>query len=175
MSIFESNIFRGHRVGYGMFGLGDLPEGAAPIARLEVYRRRFPTLPSQSTLQSKGATHATTQVVSGTQQRFTFYDSDGDIILGPFTLSQGGTEPVAPSLNKETAAPPARSEGEGLLPGSSAPAAPASEPKWLPWALLGGGVVVAGGIIWAATRRPKPVAANKRRRRKRRRRRRTSR
>ena len=172
MSIFESDIFEGHRVGYGMFGLGDLPEGAAELGpRFDAaYRRRFPTLPSLEVLRSKGATHATTQVVSGTEQRFTFYNEDGDAILGPYTLRQGGAEPVSPTPGKE-AAPPARSEGDGLLPGSSAPSAPASEPKWLPWVLVGGGVVVAGGIIWAATRQPKPVAANRRRRRRRRRRR----
>lgn len=167
--MFDSNIFEGHRVGYG--SLGELPSGAAPISILGAYRSRFPDLPSADILSGKGATHVTTRVVSGTAQEFTFYGEDGERILGPMRLETGGASPAAPDLDKEGASLPARREGDGLLP-SAASEPRGAAPKWVPYALVGGGIVVAGGIIWAVTRN-RPVAPN--RRRKRRRRRRTSR
>lgn len=161
--IFESNLFKGHRVGYG--SLGEVPEGAAPVSRLSAYRSRFPDLPTDRILEAKGATHFRTSVTGGATQSFTFYSEDGDEVF-ELTLTQRGAAPVEPQPGGERPALPARRQGDGLLPSAAEPSG-GGQPRWLPWALVGGGVLVAGGIVWAATRR-QPVAANRRRRRRRR-------
>lgn len=170
--IFEADIFAGPRrgMGRGLAAFGDLPEGAQPLATLSSHRARYPALPIDEMLRSKGATHYTMSRVGDTSAVFTFFNSAGTVVVSPQTLWAAGTDrPVEPTAIKEPSATPmARREGDGLLP-SAAPER-SSEPKWLPWVLIGGGALVAGGIIYAATRRP--VAANRRRRKRRRRRRR---
>lgn len=164
MSIFSGHLFQGAGLSGG---LADVPPGARPVSELDAMRSRFPTLPSASSLRSKGASHFVAGKASGGAMSVTFYDSDGEAVVGPTVVHPGGASPVEPSPMKSTTSLPARREGDGLLPGSSDPASPASEPKWLPWLLIGGGVVVAGGIVWGATRKKAPVKRNRRRRRRR--------
>jgi len=171
MSIFSGDLFD------GMAGLGDLPSGARPVETLSYYRGpgpvgrvTYPGLPSDASLRSKNATHFTMRQLGPTSAEFTFYTADGERSIGPLTVYASGSGPVAPDVTKEEEAPlPARRQGDGLLPSAlpSAPTPRSSEPRWLPWALLGGGTLVAGGIIWAATRRRRAVAPNRRRRRRR--------
>lgn len=161
--IFDTNLFREPMVGV----LGAAPSDAEPVSALASYRSRFPSLPSESQLASKGASHFTVaQAGKGGAATFSFFNAAGDRVSGPTTLHAGGVGPVAPSPTKGSPTP-AHREGDGLLPGSSLPSdSQRSEPKWLPWLLLGGGVVVAGGIVWTATRRkPKKNRRRKRRRR----------
>jgi hypothetical protein len=170
--IFEADVFAGPRRGmYGGFaGMGALPAGADRIsATLSRWRGQFPTLPPNEVLTGKGATHYTTRVVSSGVQEFTFYNSAGNVAVGPLQVWHRLAErPVEPAATREPAATPvARREGDGLLPSATAEASQ-GEPRWLPWLLVGGGVLVAGGIVYASTR--KPVAANRHRRRRRRRR-----
>lgn len=165
MSIFESNIFEGHRVGYGM--LGEVPAGAAPLASLNAYRTRFPTLPSDESLRGKGMTHFTTRArPDGISQDFTFY-GESDEELGPVTVYHAGAGPVAPEPGgpkSEQEPLPARREGDGLLPSSTRPT---STPKWVPVVAVGGGVVALAVVAWAVFgRKPRAVAANRRRRRR---------
>lgn len=167
MSLFESDIFEGHRPGYGLFGLGDLPDGAVGISAYRAYPSRFPALPSLENLRSKGVTHFVVNQAGGGSLRFTFTDESGSIIQQQTVRPTGGEDAAKIRSELRDAPLPARSEDDGLLPGSAETQA-SGAPKWLPYALIGGGVLVAGGILWAATAKPKRVTANRRRRRRRR-------
>jgi hypothetical protein len=149
-------IFGGSMFGTDLSGLGELPAGAVPVAMLAVFRERFPSLPTTAELESKGATHYTTRVTGGTTQEFTFYTTAGERSIGPLSLRHAGAQPAAATVPNHSGS---------LLPDSS-PVEPeaTSEPRWLPWVLLGGGVIVAGGIVFAASRR-RPVVNVRRRRR----------
>lgn len=140
MSIFESDIFEGQRVGYGMLGLGDVPSGAYPIARLAALRTRFPTLPSEEALRSKSLTHfvlagagsdrtdAQLQAYTAAlpQIVITFYGEGDREMTDRYYASGAG--PVAPAPGpKETM--PAPREGDGLLP---SPVTPTGMPRWVP-------------------------------------------
>jgi hypothetical protein len=158
MSIFNTTLF-------GMpatAGLGSLPEGARPLA--EGYRElrlAHPGLPKAIDLP-EGTQYVALSLPH--EVKVDFYRADGRHFR--HVAARHREAPTLQDPVKGGSPLPARSEGDGLLPGSSEPAS-GGAPRWLPYALVGGGVLVASAIVIFATRGTKSVQANRRRRRRR--------
>jgi hypothetical protein len=163
MSIFAGSLFGPYR---SLSGLGSLPAGALPVEGSEytAHRRDYPDLPAPGSITR--VTHYTFIPSGQHDRKFSFYASDGSLVRDALVRHRSAPE-LAQGSKFEVEPLPARSEDDGLLPGSaSRPAAAA--PRWLPYALVGGGILVACGIVFTATRRPS-VRPNRRRQRRKRR------